>query len=228
MYPVELEEVFKSYNLTAEGKGNLEILKGVNLYLEKGVSTAVIGKSGSGKSTLLHIAGLLDNPSSGSIKIDSNDVKSLSDAKLSALRNKFFGFIFQSNLLLEDFNALENVMMSSLIYGNDRKTAKEKALRLLDEIGLAERTQHYPSQLSGGEKQRTAICRALINEPQIILADEPTGSLDEQSASEVESLLFNMCKNHDTGLLLVTHNKEFAFKCDRVFNLANGVLEQLK
>lgn len=228
MYPVELESVFKSYNLTSEGKGNLEILKGINLTLEQGVSTAVIGKSGSGKSTLLHITGLLDNPSSGIVLIDGNNVKSLSDSKLSALRNKFFGFIFQSNLLLEDFNALENVMMSSLIAGLDRKSARQKAVKLLEEIGLGERLGHYPSQLSGGEKQRTAICRALINEPQFILADEPTGSLDEQSASEVENLLFNMCKNHNTGILLVTHNKDFAYRCDRVFNLSNGVLEQLK
>lgn len=229
MFPIELIDVkkrFKAVGNSSDKSEDIEILKGVNLSLQEGVSTAIVGKSGSGKSTLLNITGLLDTSSEGKVMIDGQDVSDKKDAFLSNLRNRFFGFIFQANLLLEDFSALENVMMTSLIAGTDAKTAKEKASSLLKDVGLEKRLFNLPSQLSGGEKQRVAICRALMNNPRFILADEPTGSLDESNAKQVEDLLLDLCERNGTGLLLVTHNRDFALRCNNLYELSGGVVKK--
>lgn len=225
MYPVEIQSLTKSFSST---DGNLEILKGINLELEEGCSIAIVGKSGSGKSTLLHLIGLIDKPTSGSILINGVNTKNMSEYELASLRNKFYGYVFQSNLLLDDFNALDNIAMSALISGEKLNKARERAADLLKELGLYERKNHFPFELSGGEKQRVSLCRALINNPKVILADEPTGSLDEKNASEVEEVLINLTKIHKTSLLLVTHNMDLAFKCDKVYRLSSGVLQEEK
>ncbi|MCR5761571.1 MAG: ABC transporter ATP-binding protein [Sphaerochaetaceae bacterium] len=228
MYPIELKNVSKSFPSAGKGSGELLILDNINLAIEDGVSTAIIGKSGSGKSTLLQIAGGLDAPSSGSVICSGTDFATLNDREKSFHRNSHIGFIFQANLLLEDFNALENVLMPSLIAGVKEKDCRERALKLLKKTGLEDRINHYPSQLSGGEKQRVSICRALMNNPSVILADEPTGALDEENASQIENLLLSLAKAEKKSLLLVTHNNDFAQKCDRVYLLTNRNLTLIK
>ena len=224
MHPIELKGIIKRFKAAEKGEGEITILNGIDLGLKQGESTAIIGKSGSGKSTLLHIAGGLDAPSSGQVFCSGVDFATLDDRKRSELRNLHIGFIFQSNLLLEDFNALENVMAPAMIAGRTIKDCKPRALELLDKLGLKDRLSHLPSQLSGGEKQRVAICRALMNEPEVLMADEPTGALDEENAQEVENILLDLVKQEGRSLLLVTHNQDFAFKCDNVYLLKNHVL----
>lgn len=224
MYPVELYGICKKYKKAENNNEDLIILNNLDLKLENGTSTAIIGKSGSGKSTLLQISGLLDKPTSGKVIIAGKDSNLFSDKELSEMRNRYIGFIFQSNLLLTDFNALENVMIPNLIFSKDMKKAEKKAEELLASVGLSERMKHMPSQLSGGEKQRVAICRALINDPMVIMADEPTGSLDETNASEIEKLLLDICRERGKSLLLVTHNTDFADKCNIVYKLEGGML----
>ena len=224
MHPIELKGIIKRFKAAEKGEGEITILNGIDLGLKQGESTAIIGKSGSGKSTLLHIAGGLDAPSSGQVFCSGVDFANLDDRKRSELRNLHIGFIFQSNLLLEDFDALENVMAPAMIAGKTIKECKPRALELLDKLGLKDRLSHLPSQLSGGEKQRVAICRALMNEPEVLMADEPTGALDEENAQEVENILLDLVKQEGRSLLLVTHNQDFAFKCDNVYLLKNHVL----
>ena len=224
MHPIELKGIVKRYKAAEKGEGEITILNGLDLVIKQGESTAIIGKSGSGKSTLLHIAGGLDAPSEGKVLCNEIDFATLDDKKKSLQRNLHIGFIFQSNLLLEDFNALENVMAPAMIAGKTIKQCKPRALQLLEKLGLSDRLSHLPSQLSGGEKQRVAICRALMNEPEVLLADEPTGALDEENAIEVENILLSLVKEEGRSLLLVTHNQDFAFKCDNVYLLKNHVL----
>lgn len=224
MHPIELKGIVKRYKAAEKGEEEITILNGIELTIKQGESTAVIGKSGSGKSTLLHIAGGLDSPSEGTVLCNGINFSTLNDKRKSEQRNLHIGFIFQSNLLLEDFNALENVMAPALIAGKTQRECKPRALELLSKLGLSDRLNHMPSQLSGGEKQRVAICRALMNEPEVILADEPTGALDEDNAQEVENLLLSLVKEEGRSLLLVTHNQDFAFKCDNVYLLKNHVL----
>ncbi len=221
MHPIELISITKRFKAAEKGEGEITILQDLNLSIVQGQSTAIIGKSGSGKSTLLHIAGGLDSPSEGKVYCNGTDFASLDDKRRSVLRNKHIGFIFQANLLLEDFNALENVMAPALIAGKKSSECKDRAVALLTKLGLGERLSHLPGQLSGGEKQRVAICRALMNEPEVILADEPTGALDEDNAAEVENLLLDLVKEEGRSLLLVTHNQDFAYKCDKVYMLRN-------
>ena len=228
MHPIELTDIVKRYKAAEKGEAEITILNGINLCIKQGESTAIIGKSGSGKSTLLHIAGGLDMPSSGTVLCNGINFATLDDRKKSQTRNLHIGFIFQANLLLEDFNALENVMAPALIAGKTIKECKPRALELLEKLGLKDRIQHLPSQLSGGEKQRVAICRALMNKPEVIMADEPTGALDEENAQEVEKLLLDLVKEEGRSLLLVTHNQDFAFKCDNVYLLKNHVLSAEK
>jgi lipoprotein-releasing system ATP-binding protein len=228
MHPIELTDIVKRYKAAEKGEAEITILNGINLCIKQGESTAIIGKSGSGKSTLLHIAGGLDMPSSGTVLCNGINFAALDDRKKSQTRNLHIGFIFQANLLLEDFNALENVMAPALIAGKTIKECKPRALELLEKLGLKDRIQHLPSQLSGGEKQRVAICRALMNKPEVIMADEPTGALDEENAQEVEKLLLDLVKEEGRSLLLVTHNQDFAFKCDNVYLLKNHVLSAEK
>ena len=221
MHPIELVSITKRFKASEKGSDEITILQDLNLNIVQGQSTAIIGKSGSGKSTLLHIAGGLDSPSEGKVICSGTDFATLDDKRRSILRNRHIGFIFQANLLLEDFSALENVMAPALISGVKAKDCKDRAVELLERLGLADRMDHIPGKLSGGEKQRVAICRALMNKPEVILADEPTGALDEENASEVENLLLDLVREEGRSLLLVTHNQDFAFKCDNVYLLKN-------
>jgi len=218
---IEFKDVCKNF-------GDISILKNIDFVLPENSSTAIIGKSGSGKSTFLHLAGGLDVTTSGDVFCCDLNWKGLKDKYSSKLRNTQIGFIFQSNLLLEDFTVLENVMMASLINGLSPKNCKERAVELLTKLGLQERLNHKASKLSGGEKQRVAICRALMNKPKVILADEPTGSLDENNSSQVEDLLLNLVKDEGCSLLLVSHNNDFAYKCDNVYLLTQGNLKKVK
>ncbi len=228
MHPIELIGITKRFKTAEKGEGEITILNGIDLAIVQGQSTAIIGKSGSGKSTLLHIAGGLDSPSEGKVICSGTDFSTLDDKHRSNLRNMHIGFIFQANLLLEDFTALENVMAPALISGKKPSECRDRAVELLGKLGLEDRMNHIPGKLSGGEKQRVAICRALMNEPEVILADEPTGALDEENAMEVESLLLDLVKEEGRSLLLVTHNQDFAYKCDNVYLLKNHVLTQEK
>jgi len=228
MHPIELLSITKRFKAAEKGEEEITILKDIDLNVVSGQSTAIIGKSGSGKSTLLHIAGGLDSPSSGKVLCNGTDFATLDDRKRSMLRNKHIGFIFQANLLLEDFTALENVMAPAMISGQKEKDCRDRAIQLLERLGLAERMNHIPGKLSGGEKQRVAICRALMNRPDVILADEPTGALDEENASDVENILLDLVREEGRSLLLVTHNQDFAFKCDNVYMLKNHSLNPEK
>ncbi len=221
MHPIELVSITKRFKAAEKGNDEITILQDLNLSIVQGQSTAIIGKSGSGKSTLLHIAGGLDSPTEGKVICSGTDFATLDDKRRSVLRNRHIGFIFQANLLLEDFSAIENVMAPALISGVKARECKDRAVELLERLGLADRMDHVPGKLSGGEKQRVAICRALMNRPEVILADEPTGALDEENASEVENLLLDLVREEGRSLLLVTHNQDFAFKCDNVYLLKN-------
>ena len=221
MHPIELVSITKRFKAAEKGNDEITILQDLNLSIVQGQSTAIIGKSGSGKSTLLHIAGGLDSPTEGKVICSGTDFATLDDKRRSVLRNRHIGFIFQANLLLEDFSALENVMAPALISGVKARECKDRAVELLERLGLADRMDHVPGKLSGGEKQRVAICRALMNRPEVIGADEPTGALDEENASEVENLLLDLVREEGRSLLLVTHNQDFAFKCDNVYLLKN-------
>ncbi len=203
----------------------LTVLKGLNLTVEEGAKIAVVGESGSGKSTLLNIIGGIDNASSGSVKAGDWEVSSLSEAKMSEYRSSFLGLIFQFHYLLKDFTALENVYMPALIAGASKKEAIERAEALLADVGVIDRKDHLPSQLSGGERQRVAVARALINDPSLILADEPTGNLDPANASLIGDLLFSMVEKYNKTLLLVTHDLSLAKKGGNCFKIVKGRLE---
>lgn len=216
---LKLENLTKSYN---SPNGELVVLSGVNLTVEKGQKIAIIGQSGSGKSTLLHSAGLLDTPSEGKISLLGDDTANLKDKQKANLRNKHMGFVYQNHHLMEEFTALENVMMPSLIGSScDVKHAH----KLLADVGLTSRENHLPSKLSGGEQQRVAIARALMNNPDILLADEPTGNLDPETANQVFELFETLVNKNDMALLMVTHNEEIASKCDVILRLESGILK---
>lgn len=202
--------------------GELEVLKGVNLSVEKGEIVSIVGPSGVGKTTLLQIIGTLDKPNSGEISVDGIDVRKLSADKLSVFRNKHIGFIFQFHQLLPEFTALENVMIPALIAKTDTKKATQKAKELLDYMQLSDRLTHKPSELSGGEKQRVAVARALINNPSLILADEPSGSLDSQNKEDLHKLLFDLRNEFGLTEVIVTHDVELANLCDRTIEMMDG------
>lgn len=214
---IRLRGIQKSYRLTKTN--TLNVLKGINLDIFSGEIAAIIGKSGAGKSTLLHIIGALDRPDQGEMHFDNKDLFSLSDKSISAVRAKDIGFIFQFHHLLPEFTAFENIQIASMIAGNQDEKRIEN---ILNEVGLSERIHHKPSELSGGEAQRVAIARALINSPKIILADEPTGNLDTENANSVIDLIFELRKKFKQTFLIVTHNEEFASKCDRIIKIADG------
>ncbi len=220
---LRMENITKSFPSPTGGE-RLEILKGINLTLNSEESIAITGKSGSGKSTLLSVAALLATATSGKIYYLGKEVSSFSDSALSSLRNTHMGFVFQSSMLLEDFTALENVAMPLLIRGEKKKDAYEKAEYYLSLVSMENRTDFRPSILSGGERQRTAIARALSSSPSVVFADEPTGSLDEETGLTVEKVLFKAVKREKKGLVLVTHNSSFASKADKLFSLQGGVL----
>ncbi len=202
--------------------GELEVLKGVDLSVGKGEIVSVVGPSGAGKTTLLQIIGTLDKPDLGEIIVDDVDVRKLSADKLSIFRNKHIGFIFQFHQLLPEFTALENVIIPALIGKTDTRKATERAKELLDYLQLSDRLTHKPSELSGGEKQRVAVARALINNPSLILADEPSGSLDSQNKIELHKLLFDLRDKFGLTEVIVTHDKELAGLCDRTIEMKDG------
>lgn len=203
----------------------LTVLKDLNLNVEEGAKIAVVGESGSGKSTLLNIIGGIDNASSGTVKAGDWEVTSLSEAKMSEYRSHFLGLIFQFHYLLKDFTALENVYMPALIAGAAKKEAVERAEALLADVGVLERKNHLPSQLSGGERQRVAVARALVNDPSLILADEPTGNLDPANAMKIGDLLFSMADKYKKTLILVTHDMKLAEKGDCQYRIVEGRLK---
>ena len=214
---IEIKGIRKSF-------GTLEVLKGVDLSVEKGEILSIIGKSGAGKTTLLQIIGTLDRPDAGSVVIDGVDVFALKDKELADFRNRHIGFIFQFHQLLPEFNALENVMMPALIARVPEKEAEHRASQLLAELGLAERLTHKPNQLSGGEKQRVAAARAMMMSPDVILADEPSGSLDESNKKELHKLLMQMREQYGQTIIIVTHDKELSEISDRVIEMKDGVI----
>lgn len=202
--------------------GDLEVLKGVDISVEKGEIVSIIGPSGAGKTTLLQILGTLDKPNSGEVKIDNTDVSKLGSNEMARFRNRHIGFIFQFHQLLPEFTALENVTIPALIAGTDVKKANERAKELLAYLQLSDRLTHKPAELSGGEKQRVAVARALINNPSLILADEPSGSLDTRNKMELHKLLFDLRDKFGLTILIVTHDKELAQLSDRVIEMKDG------
>lgn len=204
--------------------GDLEVLKGVNLSIAKGEIVAIVGKSGAGKTTLLQLIGTLDRPTKGQVLIDGTDVFALNDTQLAAFRNKNIGFIFQFHQLLPEFTAFENVCIPAMIAREKVADYQSRAKMLLTDLGLADRMEHKPNQLSGGEKQRVAAARALMMKPSIILADEPTGSLDEKNKTELSQLLLQLRDKYNQTILLVTHDKELAQICDRIIEIKDGVI----
>ena len=204
--------------------GHLEVLKGVDLEIGKGEILSIVGPSGAGKSTLLHILGTLDEPDNGSLLLNGQELSRKTKAQLSDVRNKHFGFIFQFHNLLPEFTAIENVCMPAFIAGKDQKNTKIRAEELLGILGLIDRKNHKPSALSGGEQQRVAVARALINEPQLILADEPSGNLDSKNAAELHELFFKLRDELGYTFAIVTHNTELANMSDRKVTLIDGLI----
>lgn len=207
-----------------DNSGRLTVLDNVSMQTYPGQVQAIIGSSGSGKSTLLHLLGGLDRPDSGNILWEGTNISTLSDDKLSSERNSRIGFVFQFHHLLPEFTALENTMMPLMIAGQNRQQAKNEATELLSKFGLNKRIEHRPSQLSGGEQQRVALARALINRPQLILADEPTGNLDEDNTEKVLNLLFDLRNEYRVSILLVTHENGIAERADQILSLSHGKL----
>lgn len=202
--------------------GTLKVLKGIDLQVEKSEVASIMGASGAGKSTLLQILGTLSTPDAGTLIIDGTDVTGLNRREISRFRNLKLGFVFQFHHLLPEFTSLENVMIPALIAGKSEKTAKDDALKLLDTMGLAERTSHKPSELSGGEQQRVAIARALVNRPAVLFADEPSGNLDSVTKSEIHNLFFRLRDELGQTILIVTHDPELAKMCDRTLFMKDG------
>ncbi|MXV96083.1 MAG: ABC transporter ATP-binding protein [Gemmatimonadetes bacterium] len=222
---LEVRGLRRSY--TGVSGPDLHILRGVNLTLDRGEAVAIVGASGSGKSTLLHLLGALDRPTAGTVLLDGIDIGTLGDEEAASIRNMRLGFVFQFHHLLLDFTALENVMVPALIQGESFAGAKERAAELLGEVGLEDRLGHKPGELSGGEQQRVAVARALVNHPLVILADEPTGNLDNDTSEQVQETLFALRDRYGVALVVVTHNRQLAARAERVLRLGLGVLEDV-
>lgn len=214
---IDIKNITKSF-------GQLQVLKGIDLHIEKGEVVSIVGPSGAGKTTLLQIIGTLDKPDSGEVIIDGTDVNKLSKKQMSDFRNRKIGFVFQFHQLLPEFTALENVMIPALISGSSRREAKRRAAELLDFMGLAERAKHKPNELSGGEKQRVAVARALVNSPAVILADEPSGSLDSKNKAELHQLFFDLRDKFGQTFVIVTHDEWLANITDRTIHLEDGTV----
>jgi len=219
---LEVRELCKSY---LSGSETLAILRSVSFMVPQGVSVAITGESGSGKSTLLNIIGGIDKPDAGSVRVGQFHIEQLSEAQLNEYRSRQVGFIFQFHYLLKDFTALENVLLPAYMAGYSKKEAMERARVLLAEVGMDHRLHHYPSQLSGGERQRVAVARSLVNDPDLILADEPTGNLDASNSGAVADLLFQSAEKYQKNLLVVTHDDAIARRAQIQFRLNGGVLE---
>lgn len=218
MTTIRLEDIHKSY-------GRLEVLRGISLEIRSGQITSIVGPSGAGKTTLLQIMGTLDNPDSGRVLYDDLDVTILSDKRLSAFRNRHIGFVFQFHQLLPEFTALENVMLPALIGGSRRAETETRAAMLLDSLGVSERAHHKPAALSGGEKQRVAVARALVNNPDIVFADEPTGSLDSRNRDEMQQLFLDLRQRFGQGFVIVTHDPELASAGERIIHMRDGLAD---
>ncbi len=205
--------------------GDLPVLKGINLSINAGEVVSIVGASGAGKTTLLQILGTLDRPDTGTLEIDGQDVFALNDRELARFRNETIGFVFQFNNLLPEFTALENVCLPAFIAKRDEKTTRQRAESLLKTLNLGHRLNHFPSQMSGGEQQRTAVARALINEPAIVFADEPSGNLDSQNAEELHQLFFRLRDELGHTFIIVTHNETLATLADRTITIRDGVVK---
>lgn len=216
---IRAENIHKAY-------GNLQVLKGISLDIPKGEIVSIVGASGAGKSTLLHILGALDKADTGRVIFNDIDISLLNEKKLSAFRNKMIGFVFQFHHLLPEFTALENVCIPAYIAGESKKAAIEKASRLLDFLKLSERLDHKPSALSGGEQQRVAVARALVNNPAVVLADEPSGNLDSASSLELHELFFRLRNEFKQTFVIVTHNKELADMANRQLVMKDGIIDR--
>ncbi len=208
--------------------GSLEVLKGIDLHIDKGEVVSIVGPSGAGKTTLLQIIGTLDRPDTGTITIDGIDVSKLSSKKLSDFRNQHIGFVFQFHQLLPEFTAIENIMIPAYIAGASHREAKQRAQELLEFMGLSDRASHKPNELSGGEKQRVAVARALINHPAVILADEPSGSLDSKNKEELHQLFFDLRDKFGQTFVIVTHDEQLASITDWTIHMRDGQLENLE
>lgn len=218
---IEIQHINKSY-------GSLQVLRDINAKIDRSEIVGIVGPSGAGKSTLLQIAGTLDRPDSGTITYDGVDVSTLSERRLAAFRNKNIGFVFQFHQLLPEFTALENVAIPALIKGDNRKDAFARARQLIDFLGLGERTDHKPAELSGGEKQRISVARALMNQPDVIFADEPSGSLDSKNKQDLHQLFFDLREELHQTFVIVTHDETLASNCDRILHMRDGVIVELE
>ena len=218
---IEIQHINKSY-------GSLQVLRDINAKIDRSEIVGIVGPSGAGKSTLLQIAGTLDRPDSGTITYDGVDVSTLSERRLAAFRNKNIGFVFQFHQLLPEFTALENVAIPALIKGDNRKDAFARARQLIDFLGLGERTDHKPAELSGGEKQRISVARALMNQPDVIFADEPSGSLDSKNKQHLHQLMFDLREELHQTFVIVTHDETLAANCDRILHMRDGVIVELE
>lgn len=214
---IKISNITKSF-------GDLQVLKGIDLHIEKGEVVSIVGPSGAGKTTLLQIIGTLDNPDGGSIEIDGVDICKLNHTELARFRNQHIGFVFQFHQLLPEFTALENVMIPGLIAGRSKKEVRQQALSFLEMLGLKERASHKPNELSGGEKQRVAVARALINKPSVILADEPSGSLDTKNKTELHQIFFDLRDKLNQTFVIVTHDEGLASLTDRTIHLSDGMV----
>ena len=215
---IQIENITKSV-------GDLQVLKGVNLSIGKGEVVSIVGPSGAGKTTLLQIIGTLDKPDAGSIRFNGEELTRLGSKRLAAFRNKHVGFVFQFHQLLPEFTALENIVIPALVAGRKRKEAEAEALELLNVLGLSERANHKPAELSGGENQRVAVARALINHPDVVLADEPSGSLDSHNKEELHKLFFELRDRLGQTFIIVTHDERLASYTDRTIRMVDGVVE---
>jgi len=219
---IEAQDVFKSYWMP---KGELKVLKNINLQVQEGEIVSMVGPSGVGKSTLLHILGALDKPSSGMVRMDGINIGELTEEKMARLRNERVGFVFQFHHLLPEFNALENVLMPALISRQPLERSQKRAEQLLSAVGLSERLRHRPNELSGGEQQRVAVARALMNQPRLILADEPSGNLDRASSEELHDLIFSLSREFKQTFIIVTHNEHLAGRSDRIIKMFDGTIQ---
>ena len=218
---IEIQHINKSY-------GSLQVLRDINAKIDRSEIVGIVGPSGAGKSTLLQIAGTLDRPDSGTITYDGVDVSTLSERRLAAFRNKNIGFVFQFHQRLPECTALENVAIPALIKGDNRKDAFARARQLIDFLGLGERTDHKPAELSGGEKQRISVARALMNQPDVIFADEPSGSLDSKNKQDLHQLFFDLREELHQTFVIVTHDETLAANCDRILHMRDGVIVELE